>query len=318
LIDSKLLLTDLRKLLTTLERDLRERCENEKDINAPVRAEYDAAKKAGRTVALFEVWREEYLTQVAVAWILGCVFVRFLEDNRLIDSPMLSGPGTRMREASENRSAYFDENPKLSDRDYLIHAFRRIEKLPAGAQLFDERHNPLWRVAISGDERGAGAMLNLWRRVDPATGALVHDFTDPEWSTRFLGDLYQDLSEEARKQYALLQTPLFVEEFILDRTLDPAIDEFGFSEVRVIDPTCGWAWRSCRKSVSSRRGSPSLLTMKTWRSTANAVSARISICAHARQAGTSESSSHGIAMRMERTSFCTFQSRSLRPFEDLT
>ncbi len=36
----------------------------------------------------------------------------------------------------------------------------------------------------------------------------------------FLGDLYQDLSEHAKKTYALLQTPDFVEEFILDRTLD--------------------------------------------------------------------------------------------------
>jgi CRISPR/Cas system CSM-associated protein Csm2 small subunit len=54
LIDSKLLLNDLRKLLKTLERDLRERCENQKEINAPVRAEYEAAKKAGRTVAPFE------------------------------------------------------------------------------------------------------------------------------------------------------------------------------------------------------------------------------------------------------------------------
>jgi hypothetical protein len=237
LIDSKLLLSDLRKLLKTLARDLRERCENEKEIDAPVRTEYEAAKKAGRTVAPFEAWREEYLTQVAVAWILGCVFVRFLEDNRLVDSPILSGPGARMGEAAENRDAYFEQNPLHSDRDYIVDAFRKIEQLPAGAQLFDERHIPLWRVPISGD--AARALLELWRRVAPATGALVHDLTDPEWRTRFLGDLYQDLSEEARKRYALLQTPLFVEEFILDRTLGPAIDEFGYSEVRVIDPACG-------------------------------------------------------------------------------
>jgi hypothetical protein len=75
--------------------------------------------------------------------------------------------------------------------------------------------------------------------VDPNTGALLHDFTDPTWNTRFLGDLYQDLSEATRKRYALLQTPEFVEEFILDRTLTPAIREFGYREVRMIDPTCG-------------------------------------------------------------------------------
>ena len=77
------------------------------------------------------------------------------------------------------------------------------------------------------------------QKVDPNTGSLAHDFTDPQWDTRFLGDLYQDLSEAARKRYALLQTPEFVEAFILDRTLTPAIREFGFREVRMIDPTCG-------------------------------------------------------------------------------
>ena len=68
---------------------------------------------------------------------------------------------------------------------------------------------------------------------------IIHDFTDPDWDTRFLGDLYQDLSEHAKKTYALLQTPEFVEEFILDYTLEPAVDEFGLDGLRMIDPTCG-------------------------------------------------------------------------------
>jgi hypothetical protein len=54
-----------------------------------------------------------------------------------------------------------------------------------------------------------------------------------------LGDLYQELSERAKKKFALLQTPVFVEEFILDRTLTPALAEFGLEKVRMIDPTCG-------------------------------------------------------------------------------
>ena len=100
-------------------------------------------------------------------------------------------------------------------------------------------------------------MIAFFQKIDPNTGVLVHDFTDPEWDTRFLGDLYQDLSEEARKKYALLQTPVFVEEFILDRTLDPAIEEFGLAKMgyearllpdgrlhpddrfKMIDPACG-------------------------------------------------------------------------------
>jgi hypothetical protein len=103
--------------------------------------------------------------------------------------------------------------------------------------LFDERHNPLFRIGLSGD--GAMQLLAFCQKVNPDTGLLIHDFSDPESATRFLGDLYQDLSEAARKRYALLQTPVFVEEFILDRTLTPAIDEFGYKEVRLIDPTCG-------------------------------------------------------------------------------
>ena len=75
--------------------------------------------------------------------------------------------------------------------------------------------------------------------MDPDTGGLRHDFTDPEWDTRFLGDLYQDLSDEAKKRFALLQTPEFVEEFILDRTLIPALDEFGLPGIRLLDPACG-------------------------------------------------------------------------------
>jgi type I restriction-modification system DNA methylase subunit len=50
---------------------------------------------------------------------------------------------------------------------------------------------------------------------------------------------YQDLSESARKTYALLQTPELVEEFIPDLTLTPALEEFGLAGLRTIDPACG-------------------------------------------------------------------------------
>lgn len=98
----------------------------------------------------------------------------------------------------------------------------------------------------------ATELLSFWRRWG-AGGEIRYDFTDPEWDTRFLGDLYQDLSEHARKTYALLQTPEFVEEFILDLTLESAVSEheFGLDPVwtgpdgkehrglRTIDPACG-------------------------------------------------------------------------------
>jgi hypothetical protein len=237
LIDAKRLLDDLKRLLRRLEADLRERADAVEEMSISLRREYQAARGAGRTGEAFEVWREGMLTQAAVAWLLACVFVRFMEDNSLVEEALLSGPGERRSQAADRQILYFQQHPLESDRDYLYDVFRTVHKLPAVAKLFDEHHNPVWAYGISGD--AAKELIAFWRQVVPETGALVHDFTDATWNTRFLGDLYQDLSEDARKRYALLQTPEFVEEFILDRTLEPAIEEFGLKEVRLIDPTCG-------------------------------------------------------------------------------
>ncbi len=244
MIDAARLLEDLTPLLRLLEDDMRGRCESQSEVDQPLRAEFAQAKQRSRTAQAYEEWRDDLITQSAVHWILGCVFVRFLEDNGLIahprdaaEAPYLSGPGARRQLASDRRTVYFQKHPSETDREYLLDVFEQVAALPAGGALYDKAHNPLWRLGPTGD--GAGALMGFWQRIEPSSGELVHDFTDPEWNTRFLGDLYQDLSEAARKKYALLQTPEFVEEFILDRTLTPAIEAFGWREVRLIDPTCG-------------------------------------------------------------------------------
>ena len=239
MIDGRQLLADLQPLRRRLEDDLRERSEQVPELGQRLREEWQAARQRERTAQTYEAWREDTLAQAAVMWLLACVFVRFLEDNGLLapDPPRLAGPGARLQLARDQRTLYFQKHPHESDRDYLYSVFEAVAALPAAAPLFDHRHNPIWTIGISGD--AATQVIDFWQRIDPDTGALVHDFTDPEWRTRFLGDLYQDLSESARKKYALLQTPDFVLQFILDRTLTPAIEEFGFREVRLIDPACG-------------------------------------------------------------------------------
>ena len=237
MIDRQALVGDLRRQLRLLERDLAQRSDTVPEIAAALDAEYRAAREAERTAATFSVWRAGELTQASVAWLLGCVFVRFIEDNRLIDEPLISGPHPRDRDAAEGQSFYFQDHPTATFRDYLLHCFSSVARLPALAKLYDRRHNPVWRLGISGD--AARDLLWFWRLVDPDTNLLHHDFTDPTWDTRFLGDLYQDLSEDAKKRYALLQTPVFVEEFILERTLTPALCEFGLEDTRLIDPACG-------------------------------------------------------------------------------
>jgi hypothetical protein len=240
MIDRQALLNDLQALLRTLEADLLERSESSEvpEVPAALKEEYKKAKDAERTARNYEDWRSDYITQVAAAWVLSCVFARFLEDNQLVDPPKIAGPGKRLSRARDEHQVYFTAHPTETDREYLLVVFDELAGLPGAKEVFGEhnavRELPNW---LSGD--AAGELLKFFRRIDAETGVLVHDFTDPGWDTRFLGDLYQDLSEAARKKYALLQTPEFVEEFILDRTLDPAIDEFGLEGLRMIDPACG-------------------------------------------------------------------------------
>ena len=244
MIDSKVLLKALQKQVILLEKDLMPTGL----ADARLKVEWRAAKNAERTAATFETWLGERVTQVAVAWVLGTVFLRFCEDNGLIEYPFITGPGERADLARDLQAEYFQKHPEQTDRDWIIAGFDAMSVSPVAKGLFDRRHNPMWTITPSHD--AAKVLLAFWRETGP-DGRVVYDLTDPEWSTRFLGDLYQGLSEAARKQYALLQTPEFVEEFILKYTLDPAIEEFGLTpappsghedvphRLRVIDPACG-------------------------------------------------------------------------------
>lgn len=240
---------DLIKLVKLLQEDLRQRCDEVEEVNAPLLAEYAQAQQAQRTQETFQAWRENYLNQVAVAWVLACVFVRYLEDYDLIEECWLAGVGARKAEASERYLAFFRAHPEWSDREFFHDIFDQVARLPGCHDLFGRDRNPLWKVGISGD--GAKKLREFFAEVDPSSGDLLRTFVKPvawgqgQWGegswgeSRLLGDLYQNLSEEAQKKYALLQTPDFVEEFILDRTLDPALAEFGLEHVKIIDPTCG-------------------------------------------------------------------------------
>ncbi|MDL4820778.1 BREX-2 system adenine-specific DNA-methyltransferase PglX [Actinomadura opuntiae] len=236
MIDRKALLADLKKQVGTLEGNLRERAADDADTHARLHGEWQKAREASRIAATYETWLDDRVTQAAVAWVLGTVFLRFCEDNGLIEMPFLAGPGDKLDLAQERQADYIRQNPHDTDRDWILAGFKEMSRSSVAAGLFDRAHNPMWQIEIP--HPTAKALLAFWRRRGE-DGEIVHDFTDPDWDTRFLGDLYQDLSEHAKKTYALLQTPDFVEEFILDYTLEPAVDEFGLDGLRLIDPTCG-------------------------------------------------------------------------------
>lgn len=227
-LDAEALLAAAKPLLKTLAADLLARADDSAAVTVALQARHAREQKAERTADAYSEWRRAFVEQVAAAWVLSCVFVRTLEDRGLLGRNRIAGPG-----AEDSWRAFLQLAPSLSAREYLLTVFRELTHLPAAAGLFDARHNPVWLLAPSAD--AARQLLDLFR--SPHTEAPTFRFGGDD--TRFLGDLYQDLSEDVRKRYALLQTPRFVESFILDRTLEPAIERFGLNETNLIDPTCG-------------------------------------------------------------------------------
>jgi hypothetical protein len=231
------LVHDLQQRVKLLEDDLRGQVDRLPDVERRLREDYAVAQRRGRVGEAWTSWLDAQVTQAAVAWVLGCVFVRFCEDNSLSDQRWIAGvDDDGLGRAVDAQAAWIQAHPRQNDRDWLREAFSWLRSTRAGASLFPADTDFVWWWDVSAD--AAEALIGFFRRRG-GDGGLVHRFDSPDWDTRFLGDLYQDLSEAARKRYALLQTPEFVEEFILDQTLDPALDEFGVEEFRMIDPACG-------------------------------------------------------------------------------
>lgn len=232
---SSTLTGELKKVVLSLEDDLRERVQSQPEVLEGWQEEHRSALARERTAMSWQAWRDDRVTQAAVAWVLTTVFIRFCEDNHLLKPVWFAGPSHRRQEALDAELAYFRANPEHTDREWILTAVEHLRQVRATADLV-ESHSPLWTVSPSGP--AARELVHFWRAKGD-DGALLRDFTDPELSTRFLGDLYQDLSDYAKKTYALLQTPEFVEEFILDQTMEPALTERPLEGFTLIDPTCG-------------------------------------------------------------------------------
>jgi hypothetical protein len=229
------LTADLQRQVLLLEDDLRVRVAADPELEGRWKQEHQRAVTRERTAASWVAWRDDRVTQAAVAWVLTSVFLRFCEDNGLVAPVWIAGPDRRRQEALDAQLAYFRAHPEHTDREWLQSGIDYLAGLPATGALVGP-HSALYLVSPSGD--AVTRLLEFWRRRGD-DGALVHDLADKELSTRFLGDLYQDLSQHAKDTYALLQTPVFVEEFILGRTLKPALDERPLEGFKLIDPTCG-------------------------------------------------------------------------------
>jgi hypothetical protein len=199
-------------------------------VDRALRQQWERERAAGRSAEHFEGFRERTALQIGASWLLGCVFVRTLEDRDLLERRRLAGEG-----ADDSERLFFEQFPSLGHRDYLLAVFREVGKLAGAASVLGPGAAPAYRLGPSSEV--ARDLLKLFRRADDLSGALLYRFDGED--TRLLGDIYQDLSADIRERYALLQTPVFVEEFILSRTLTPALATFGLDDLRLLDPTCG-------------------------------------------------------------------------------
>lgn len=195
---------------------------------SPLRTAALALHQDERVGASFDVWTDLLSRRAAVLWVLKSVYVRVLEDRGLLTPKRIIDP--------ESHALFSRLAPDLGDTAYLRWCYADLAKPDSGlAELFIPQPAELtWPSNPS-----SRALLDFWRARDPDTGKLRYTFEDERFDGRLMGDLYQDLDPVVKERYALLQTPDFVLDFILDETLTPAIAHFGIDQVRVIDPACG-------------------------------------------------------------------------------
>jgi len=153
-IDSSALTAALQEVVLELEDDLRARVEGNTDLRGRWLVEHSRAVQGGRTASAWVAWRDDRVTQAAVAWVLTSVFVRFCEDNGLLTPVWIAGPEHRRQEALDAQLAFFREYPLDTDREWLQQAVQHLAGLPATAELVGE-HAALHLVAPSGDVRFA-------------------------------------------------------------------------------------------------------------------------------------------------------------------
>ena len=226
----KKLLRELQKLEKAVAKDLLAKCREPGSVHDRMVRRHAAAEVGG----VPDDWFPIAAGRAAVQFLLRTVYVRVLEDLGLLEPHRIRG--------QRGYQAFRELAPNLGRQAYFRWISRDLARdFPA---LFEPGPD---EPGMPAEELCEG-LWELWHKED-GEGGLFYDFTPAEGETfdgRFLGDLYQDLDADVRKRYALLQTPEFVESYILDYTLDPAMEECDPAELRakgecfrMLDPTCG-------------------------------------------------------------------------------
>lgn len=171
---------------------------------------------------------EDRRSPVAAAWVHMSACVAWAEAHYLVD-PWLSAT------ADPQMRRQIDARPD-GMRQWLTQAVASLAVHPSTACLMDPRWTPCAEGAPSED--ACRALVEYWITDAPR---LAYDVSDGPASISgwIIGDLLQAVSSDRRKAHALVQTPWWVADFILDRTLIPAAVDFRDTTLMTIDPTAG-------------------------------------------------------------------------------
>lgn len=222
--DRARLTTALRDHVAKIAADLRAKM---RAAGSATRAAAEQLHKDERVAEDFEVWTDLLSRRAAVLWVLKSVYVRVLEDRGLLQPGRLLDP--------EAQQLFEKLAPNLGETAFLRWIYKDLASSQGGVpELFSPQPA---EVAVPSDDLSR-ALIEFWRHRDADTGA-VWSFAEEKFEGELMGDLYQELDPVVKDRFALCQTPDFVRAFILDRTLTPAIEEFGADQVRLIDPACG-------------------------------------------------------------------------------
>lgn len=182
---------------------------------------------AQRTEALAESIPGKGALRVASAWVYTSLLAAWAGDHGLI-------PAVLRAPAEPARTEYLRRGG--SPLGWMAGAVACLAAHPSTACLADPRYNP---AAATAPSEGAVAELIDWWAGDAPPLAFPVE-SGPATITGWLpGDMLQLADDERRLAHALAQSPWWLADFILDRTLPPAAREHPDQTLRLIDPTCG-------------------------------------------------------------------------------
>lgn len=190
-----------------------------------------ALREELRSAPVNERASEADLEHTAVMWVLTCAFITFCEDHGLVGPTALTRPEPPADTPGADPLGIIEQS-----------VAEVVEAHPVLAEVFQDYSNT-WRTHRP-HEGAAWRSVTYWRdrARRPSPPGTTPWTAGTELDTRHFGDLYQDLSESSRKGYALLTTPDFVIDLVLDHSLGRAfedVDSVTGQGLRYIDPACG-------------------------------------------------------------------------------